>query len=130
MDDEIRWKVTDPLGNEIVLYEKNFADHIKGDHSSKDAEARASIEEQAKFSIQSPRFIIKNAIKGRRKYLDLVDVPQDSIKKYRTLTIVVDFNVRPCEVITWFARRSMNFEGTDEELIYDVRIQNHERRPL
>lgn len=124
MEDEIRWKVTDPLGNEIVLYEKNFVDHIRGDHTSKDAENRAAIEKQAKFSIQSPRFIIKNDIEGRVKYLDLVDVPQGAIKKYRVLTIVVDFNLNPYEVKTWFAQRSINFQGTDEELIYDERLQS------
>ena len=45
MEDEIRWKVTDPLGNEIVLYKDTFTEHIVGHHADKDALARLAIEE-------------------------------------------------------------------------------------
>ena len=130
MEDEIRWKVTDPLGNEIVLYEQRLSGHIRKEHDMKDAENREAIEEQVKFSIQMPRFIIKDEIEGRFKYLDLVDVSKNSIKHYRALTVIVDFNVKPYKVVTWFANRSIHYKGTDEELIYDERFQNNVRSYL
>ena len=120
MEDKIRWKVTDPLGNEVVLYELTFVKHVRADHATKDAENRAAIEEQVKYTIKSPRFIIKDKIDGRIKYLDLVDVPEINIKRYRTLAIIVDTNINPNKIITWFARRAINEDA--EESIYDARI--------
>ena len=43
MEDEIRWRVTDPLGNEIVLYEQRLSVHIRREHDVKDAENREAI---------------------------------------------------------------------------------------
>ena len=66
--------MTDPLGNVIILKEATFTEHIQGDHQIKDSFNRAAVKEQVKYAIQYPRFIIKNGIEGRFKYLDLVDI--------------------------------------------------------
>lgn len=117
--DNIRWKVTDPLGNEIYLKENNFIWHIVGRHDSKDAETRAKIEPQAKFTVEHPRFIIRDIqAAGRVKYLSLADV-QDAVKiAVRTIAVVVDENG---EVVTWFARRTINDILEKEGVIYDER---------
>ncbi|MBR3745992.1 MAG: hypothetical protein IKP64_03565 [Selenomonadaceae bacterium] len=47
---DIRWKVTDPLGNEIFLSEENFYYHIIGSHADKDADVRKGLEEHVKYS--------------------------------------------------------------------------------
>ena len=116
----VRWSVTDPLGNEITLYDFTFVNHIISDHDSKDAANRAAIEEQARFSIAVPRFIIKDRkYVGRLKYLDLVDVPEIDEDKIRSFTVIVDENNA---VVTWIPKRSLNEGVTKEEKIYDARM--------
>ena len=120
MDDNIRWMVTDPLGKKISLYENQFIRHIIGDHKEKDANKRAVIENQAKYSIIAPRFVIADRkYAGNRKYLDLVDVPEEEESKIRTLTVVVSEND---EVITWIPKRSINEGFIKGEEIYDARM--------
>ena len=121
MKEEIRWIVTDPLGNDIILKEQTFIEHIQGDHQGKDSANRAAVEEQAKFTLTSPRFIIKNHQEGRRKYLDLVDMPEGKDFNIRTLTIIVDGDN---EVVTWIPKRSINDSVKTEEggMIYDKRM--------
>ena len=71
--DTVRWKVADPLGNEIHLTEENVQFHIIGKHDSKDAEVRAKIEPQARFAVENPRFVIRDIQSpGRVKYLNLL----------------------------------------------------------
>ena len=118
----VRWAVTDPLGNEIVLKSKTFEKHIKDDHESKDAANRAAIEEQVKYTLSSPRFIIKTPLEGRIKCLDLVDVPDVEEMKIKTLAIVVENTKRPFEVVTWMPRRSINEGFKKGEEIYDARM--------
>ena len=118
----VRWSVTDPLGNKIVLKDKTFEKHIKDDHALKDAVNRAAIEEQVKYTLTSPRFIVKTPLEGRVKYLDLVAVPEDNIIKIKTLAIVVENNKCPFEVVTWMPRRSINEGFKKGEEIYDARM--------
>ena len=59
-------------------------------NQDKDASNRAAVEAQAKFTLISPRFIIKNHQEGRRKYLDLVDMPEGKNFNIWTLTVIVD----------------------------------------
>lgn len=116
----VRWAVTDPLGNKIKLYDFTFVNHIVSDHESKDAANRAAIEEHAKFSITVPRFIIKDCkYEGRRKYLDLVDVPESEEDKIRSFTVIVDENDA---IVTWIPKRSLNEGVKKEEKIYDARM--------
>ena len=120
--ENIRWKVNDPLGSEIYLKENNFIWHIVGRHDSKDAEIRAKIEPQAKFTVEHPRFIIRDIqAAGRVKYLSLADVQDDVKITIRTIAVVVDENG---EVVTWFARRTINDILEKEGVIYDDRNHN------
>ena len=117
--DNVRWKVTDPLGNELYLSEENFHKHIIGRHDTKDAKVRAEIEPQAKFAVENPRFIIRDTQSSERvKYLSLADI-KDGAKVYvRTISVVVDAN---SEVVTWFARRTINENLKEGDVIYDAR---------
>ena len=121
--ENIRWKVTDPLGNEIYLDEENFFYHIIGMHDSNDAKIRSGLEEQVKYSLQSPRFIVKHEkIAGRRVYLDLVDIFNKDMISIRPLFVVVEENG---EVVTWFAKRTVNVNvQEDGGIIYDRRIHH------
>ncbi|MBR1728290.1 MAG: hypothetical protein IJ728_02060 [Selenomonadaceae bacterium] len=117
-DDEIRWKVTDPLGNEIVLYKDTFVEHIIGDHANKDAEVRRLIEDQVKFVLQSPYFIIKDQKNPNRwKYLGLVEVPQED-QKIKTVGIIIEIEKEPFNIITWYARRVMDELVINGGMIY------------
>ena len=116
--DNARWKVVDPLGNEIRLGEKNFRYHIIGSHDSKDAKVRAEIEPQAKFAVTRPRFIISDIQSpGRVKYLSLTKIKDDTKVYIRTISVVVDTNG---EVVTWFARRTINDILEEGDVIYDA----------
>lgn len=120
MDETIRWSVTDPLGTKISLYDCTFVNHIVSDHESKDAANRAAIEQHAQFSLEHPRFIIKDRkYEGRRKYLDLVDVPEDAEDKIRSFTVIVDENDA---IVTWIPKRSLNEGVKKGEKIYDARM--------
>ena len=122
-DDEIRWKVTDPLGNEIVLYKDTFEEHIIGDHAEKDAIVRASIEEDVKFTLQNPRYIIEDLKHpGRWKYLDVVAIPIGE-HKIKTVGIIVEVQKTPFMIVTWYARRVMDEPYTNEGMIYDERLK-------
>ena len=120
MQANIRWTVTDPLGNAVILYEERFARHLIADHKAKDAGNRASVEKQVQKSIANPRFIINDQnYEGRRKYLDLVDVPEGDGFKIKTLTIVVENNHK---VVTWILKRNINEFVPKEEIIYDSQM--------
>ena len=120
--DNVRWQVTDPLGNEIRLSEENFIHHIIEQHDSKDADIRAKIEPQAKFALEHPRFIVRNVThSGRVKYLSLTNIQEDKEIYIRTIAVVVDADN---EVVTWFARRTINDVLTEGDVIYDERNNN------
>ena len=103
---EIRWKVTDPLGNEIYLTEESFQTHIINDHQDADAVIRLELEEQVKFSLQNPCFILKAGnIEGRRIYLDWGIIAREDIIQIRPLFIVTESYGK---VVTWFLKRSVN----------------------
>ena len=120
MGDEIRWKVTDPLGNEIVLYEDTFTEHIVGHHADKDAEVLRKIEGQVKFVLRHPSFVIKDQrFTNRWKYLGLVSIKQED-KKITTVGIIVEVEKNPLKIVTWYARRVMDEKVIDGGMIYDA----------
>ena len=121
--DNIRWKVIDPLGRKIFLSEKNFFTHIVGMHVERDAKAREMIEEQVKYSVKDPRFIVKDKnIEGRQVYLDLVDIVNDDSISIRPLFVVVEASG---EIVTWFAKRTINVNvPKDGGIVYDKRLHN------
>ena len=119
--ENIRWKVTDPLGKELQLSEKNFRYHVTGMHEEKDAQIREQLEEQVKYALKQPRFIIKDKnIETRKVYLDLVNVQNSETISIRPLCVVVEENG---EIVTWFATRTINIKiQTEGEIIYDKRV--------
>ena len=121
--DNIRWKVTDPLGNEIFLSEENFRYHIIGSHADKDADVRKSLEDHVKYSVEHPRFIVKAPnFDGRHIYLDFVDIVNEDSISIRPLFVVVEDNN---EIVTWFAKRTVNVNIKETGgIIYDKRIHH------
>lgn len=119
----VRWKVFDPLGNEICLSEENLKYHITGTHDDKDARTRERIEEQVKYSLQNPRFIFKDKdSETRRVYIDFVDILNDDIISIRPLFIVVE---NTNEIVTWFAKRTVKINvKEDGGILYDGRLHN------
>lgn len=120
--DNVRWQVVDPLGNEIYLTEENFIFHIIGQHDSKDAKVRSEIEPQARFAVEHPRFIISDIQSpGRVKYLSLTKIKDDTKVYIRIIAVVVDTD---SEVVTWFARRTINDILEEGDVIYDAQYNN------
>ena len=108
----MRWKVTDPLGNEIFLKNSTYTEHILGDHEDKDKSYRKMLEPLAIQTLIDPRYIVKDG--KRRLYYDLI-VAEKNPLKLRILKVVVDFGG---EVVTWTTLRKGDsiFEGG---IIYD-----------
>ena len=121
--DNVRWKVIDPLGNEIYLGEENFRYHVTGMHDEKDALTREQLEEKVKYTLQQPCFIVKDKnIATRKVYLNLVDVQNDESISLRPLCVIVEENG---EVVTWFATRTINIKvQSDRGIIYDRRVRD------
>ena len=104
------------------MNEENFHKHIIGRHDTKDAKVRAEIEPQAKFAVEHPRFIVRNVQSLERvKYLSLTEI-KEGVKIYiRTISVVVEANG---EVVTWFARRTIDDTLEEGDVIYDARNNN------
>lgn len=121
--DNVRWKVIDPLGNEVYLTEESFQTHIIKDHKDADAIIRMELEEQVKISIQNPCFILKDKdIEGRRIYLDWGIILREDKIYIRPLFVVTESYGK---VVTWFSKRFVNINvQKDEGIIYDRRVSD------
>lgn len=121
--DNVRWKVVDPLGNEIYLTEDSFKVHIVGDHKDSDAAIRTRLEEQVKRIIQNPCFIVKHdKVDGRRVYLDWGIIVREDVIQIRPLFIVTESYGK---VVTWFSKRTVNVNvQKDGGIIYDRRVRD------
>lgn len=121
--DNVRWKVVDPLGNEIYLVEESFQSHIIKDHNDADAVIRMGLEEQVKISLQNPCFILKaESVEGRRIYLDCGIILREDVVQIRPLFIVTESYGK---IVTWFSKRSVNVNvQKDGGIIYDRRISD------
>lgn len=121
--DNMRWKVTDPLGNEVYLTEESFQIHVIKDHQDADAVIRMGLEEQVKISLQNPCFILKaQDVAGRRIYLDWGNIIREDIIQIRPLFIVTEAYGK---VVTWFSKRSLNINvQKNGGIIYDRRISD------
>lgn len=117
----VRWKVFDPLGNEIYLTEESFQTHIIKDHEDADSTVRTKLEEQVKLLLQNPCLVIKvQDDSGRRIYLDWGFIARKDIIYIRPLLVVTEAYGK---VVTWFAKRSVNINvPKDGGIIYDRRI--------
>ena len=108
---DVRWKVIDPLGNEICLSEKNFFNNA----------ASNAIESRVKFAVEKPRFIVEdNSSEVRRSYLNLVDVIQEKLIIIRAIEVVVVDG----KILTWFIRRSISDISDGKKIVYDSRKTN------
>lgn len=119
--DNVRWKVTDPLGNEIYLTEESFQTHIIKDHQDADAVIRMALEEQVKISIQNPCYILRDqTVEGRKIYLDWGKIVRENTTRIRPLFIVAE---EYGKIVTWFSKRSVNIAVQKEGgIIYERRI--------
>lgn len=116
MSDDIRWSITDPLGNKIVLKTSTFDEHIIGDHGDKDGEYRKMLEPSAQLVLASPSAIINDG--SRKIYYDLIALEQSPELKIRMMKVVVEDNG---EVVTWtLQRKGDSIPGG--ELVYGTRV--------
>lgn len=119
----VRWKVIDPRGIEIVMYDDKFVEHVVGDHGEKDATVRRSVEPNAKKTLKDPEFIMKDpAFESRLQYLrlDLVGV-EGRMKKIKPVKVVIepDENSDGWKVVTWGAQNRLQGEFSEEDIVYE-----------
>ena len=119
----IRWEVTDPLGNEIYLTEESFQTHIIKDHEDADSTVRTELEEQVKRLLQNPCLVMKAQDgSGRRIYLDWGFITRKDIIQIRPLFVVTEAYGK---VVTWFAKRTGKINvKKDGGILYDGRLHN------
>ena len=121
MEENIRWQVTDPLGNEIVLRESTFQEHIDKDHNYADAIYRKSAEMQVKNALVNPHLIFTNRnINNRNVYCKLIPAKNLASGEYRLkfLKVVVDTDREPNEIATWVAQSKVKEIVLEEWIIY------------
>ena len=117
----VRWKVVDPRGIEIVMYDEIFNVHLIGEHNSKDASFRGAIEPSLKKTLQHPTLILKDPdFKNRSHYYraDLVGLGNFP-KKVKTVKVVVEDNDGKFDVVTWGAQNRLQGEFYEEDIIYE-----------
>ena len=113
----MRWKVTDPLGNEIFLKNSTYTEHILASHGAKDAMYRAQIESEAQRTLKAPTLIVFDGMRNLYyRAIGLVD-EMGELLKIRTLKVLVETDRTPQEVVTWtILRKGDNVKGA---IIYD-----------
>ena len=121
MEENIRWKVTDPLGNEVILKESTFSEHILGDHQMADAEYRKMAETQVKNVIVNPQIIIEDKRDNARHiFYKIVLIPcvGEKIKRLTNLKVVVDTDRKPHQIVTWMLPSKLKDKIMEEGIIY------------
>ena len=109
MNEKIRWKITDPLGNEVCLKESTYIEHILKDHSPQDSAYRMQIEREARITILTPSLIVSDG--ERNLYYKVIGLTGENLK-IRMLKVVVEKNRNPQEVVTWtILRKGDNVKG-------------------
>lgn len=108
-EDKIRWSVTDPLGNEVILKESTFQEHIRKDHKFSDSEYRQKAELKASETIKNPQMIIVNKEKSNRHvYYKIVTMPCDEDREsLKIMKIVVDTDRKPNQIVTWILQSKL-----------------------
>ena len=119
----VRWKVIDPRGIKIVMYDEKFVDHVVGDHGEKDAKIRQSVEGNAKRTLQDPHFIMRDpSFQSRFQYLrlDLIGV-EGRMKKIKPIKVVIeqDEDSDGWKVVTWGAQNRLQGQFTKEDIVYE-----------
>ena len=120
MEENIRWRVTDPLGNEVILKESTYQEHIKKDHIFSDAAYRQKAETLAREIIENPQLLILNKKKlNRYVYYKIVTVPcENDTESLKILKIVVDTDRVPNEIVTWMLQNKLKDIIKKEWIIY------------
>lgn len=120
MEEEIRWKVIDPLGNEVILKESTYQEHIKKDHQFSDAEYRQKAEILAKSVIKNPQLLIVNREKlNRHVYYKIVTIPcENDRESLKVIKIVADTDRNPHEIVTWMLQSKLKDTIKKEWIIY------------
>lgn len=106
---EIRWKVKNPLGQEIILKESTYQEHIDKDHQYEDSEYRKHAEEQAKITIEKPQMIIRNEDdQNRDMYYRIVTMEYEKEqKKLKNMKVIVETDREPNEIVTWILQSKL-----------------------
>lgn len=117
-DYKIRWEVTNPLGERVVLKQSTYEKHIVNDHSPRDAMYRQKIELQAQKAIINPQLII--AKEQRHEYHKIVRVPHtDNVDKIKHINVIVDADRTPNEVVTFIVSSSLRGTVEAGAIIYE-----------
>lgn len=120
-EQKVRWTVTNPFDHEVILKEDTLNYHIAGDHSESDAAKRKEAENQVKDVVRQPHFIVKDSSRDNRyKYMDLIPVPFNDEIKIRYVTVIIDTEKSPHEVVTWIPQSKLKDTAKNEEVVYDV----------
>ena len=107
MSDDIRWSISDPLGNKIVLKNSTFDEHILSDHTDEDSKIRQKLESSAIATLINPSLIAEdNQNNSRNIYYGVValqyEEPELRVKMFK---VVVEADRTPNEVVTWTVLR-------------------------
>ena len=107
MSDDIRWSISDPLGNKIALKTSTFHEHILSDHADEDAKIRQKLESSAIATLINPSLIAEdNQNNSRHIYYGVValqyEEPELRVKMFK---VVVETDRTPNEVVTWTVLR-------------------------
>lgn len=123
MSDDIRWSITDPLGNKIVLRTSTFHEHILGDHANEDAKMRIKLEPHAFETLVRPSAIVKDRENNsRRIYYSVVALQYEEPEwHFKILKVVVETDRTPNEVVTWMVVRRGD-KIKDGVMIYGQRV--------
>lgn len=119
----IAWSVNSPLGNEVILKQSTFDNHIEGEEkrSEKEVANLQSVAKDVKRIVEKPRFIYCDANYDENKrcrYLDTVFMETSSA--IRSLVVIVDTDRTPNEVVTWTIKRDLKQENTTKDrILYD-----------
>ena len=119
----VRWKVIDPRGIEITLYDKTFIIHVRAEHNDRDSAFRAAIEPNVKKTLEHPTLILPDPdIKNRFQYYraDLVGL-EDQLKKVKTVKVVIepDSETSAWKVVTWGAQNRLQGVFRKEDIVYE-----------
>ncbi len=111
-NNEIRWKVEDPQGRQVILKVTTYEEHVIGDHETRDAKVREETEHNAKQTIISPNIIIEDDASRHLYYNAIVISENERPQKVKLLKVVVDSDRNPNEVVTWLSlRKGEKIEG-------------------
>ena len=105
MSDDVRWSITDPLGNKIVLKTSTFDEHI--------------LSECPREILAHPSLIAED--NSRHLYYGAVISHDENELRVKILKVVVDIEKTPNEIVTWTTLRNGD-EIENGVILYGQRI--------